>query len=144
MARDGPPHPVKADDWKLTTMNAMPPQPDVPPQGLPAQGLPAQPFPVQPFPVQPFPVQADMSTAGQFGSPPARQRLVSRVPVGQVVISLIKPVFWTAAAVIILVGGVLELTIDNVPGAAVCLVVGGYAAWMSYRSCRRWTRRFLG
>ena len=130
---------------KLTTMNAMPPQPDVPPQGLPVQDFTAQPFPGQPFPGQPFPVQGDMGTAaGQFGSPHTRQRLVSRLPVWQVVISLIKPVFWTAAAVIILVGGVLELTIDNIPGAVVCLVVGGYAAWMSYRSCRRWTRRFLG
>src|SRR5580700_9946434 len=80
---------------------------------------------------------------GQPDSPPARQRLVSRLPVWQIVISLIKPVLWTGAAVIILVGGVLELTIDNVPGAAVCLVVGGYSAWMAYRACRRWARRFL-
>src|ERR1700735_5560566 len=104
---------------ELTTMTAMPPEPEAP---------------VQPFPVQPFPVQGDMGTAtGHSGSPPARQRLVSRLPVWQVVISLIKPVLWTGAAVIILVGCVLELTIDNVPGAAVCLVVGAYSAWMAYR-----------
>jgi hypothetical protein len=82
-------------------------------------------------------------TTGQPDSPPARQRLVSRLPVWQIVISLIKPVLWTGAAVIILVGCVLELTIDNVPGAAVCLVVGAYSAWMAYRACRRWARRFL-
>ena len=82
-------------------------------------------------------------TTGQPDSLPARQRLVSRLPVWQIVISLIKPVLWTGAAVIILVGGVLELTIDNVPGAAVCLVVGAYSAWMAYRSWRRWARRFL-
>jgi hypothetical protein len=116
-------------------MTAMPPEPHVP----------AQDFPVQDFPVQPFPVQGDMGMAtGQPGSPSARQSLVRRLPVWQIVISLIKPVLWTGAAVIILVGGVLELTIDNVPGAVVCLIVGGYSAWMAYRSCRRWARRFLG
>lgn len=108
-------------------MTAMPPESDVPVPGPP----------VQDFPVQPFPVQGDI------GSPSARQPLVRRLPVWQIVISLIKPVLWTGAAVIILVGGVLELTIDNVPGAVVCLVVGGYSAWMAYRSCRRWARRFL-
>jgi hypothetical protein len=74
---------------------------------------------------------------------PVRQRLASRLPVWQIVISLIRPVLWTGAAVIILVGGVLELTIDNVPGAIVCLVVGGFSAWMAYRRCTRWARRFL-
>ena len=115
-------------------MTAMPPEP-----GVPAQGLP-----VQDFPVQPFPARGDMGAAtGQLGSPPARQRLVRRLPVWQIVISLIKPVLWTGAAVIILVGGVLELTIDNVPGAVVCLIVGGLSVWFAYRSCRRWARRFL-
>ena len=119
---------------KLTTMNATPPEPDVPAQGLP----------VQDFPVQPFPVQGDMGTAaGQPGSPSARQSLVRRLPVWQIVISLIKPVLWTAAAVIILVGGVLELTINNVPGAVVCVIVGGLSVWFAYRSCKRWARRFL-
>ncbi len=108
-------------------MNAMPPEPDGPVPG---------------FPVQPFPVQGSMG--GQPGPPPGRQRLVSRLPVWQIVVSLIKPALWTGAAAIILVGMVLELTIDNVGGAVVCLIVGGYAAWMSYRSCRRWGRRFLG
>ena len=74
---------------------------------------------------------------------PARQRLVSRLPAWQIAISLIKPVLWTGAAVIILVGAVLELTIDNIPGAVVCLIVGGFAAWMTYRCCRRWARHFL-
>src|ERR1700728_4509159 len=37
-------------------------------------------------------------TTGQPDSPPARQRLVSRLPVWQIVISLIKPVLWTGAA----------------------------------------------
>ncbi len=78
-----------------------------------------------------------------FGTPPARQRLVSRLPVWQIVVSLIKPALWTAAAVIILVGAVLELTIDNVPGAIVCLLVGGLSVWFAYRSCKRWVRRFL-
>ncbi len=115
-------------------MTAMPPEPHVPAPGLPAQD----------FPVQPFPIQGDIGMAtGQPGSPSARQSLVRRLPVWQIVISLIKPVLWTGAAVIILVGGVLELTIDNVPGAVVCLVVGGLSVWFGYRSCRRWARRFL-
>jgi hypothetical protein len=125
-------------------MTATPPEPHVPAQGLPGQGLPGQGFPVQPFPVQPFPVQPDLGpAAGQLGSAHARQRLVSRLPVWQIVISLIKPVLWTGAAVIILVGGILELTIDNVPGAVVCVIVGGLAVWFAYRSCTRWARRFL-
>lgn len=115
-------------------MNATPPEPDVPAPGLP----------IQEFPVQPFPVQGDMGTAaGPPGSPSARQSLVRRLPVWQIVVSLIKPVLWTAAAVIILIGGVLELTIDNVPGAVVCVIVGGLSVWFAYRSAKRWARRFL-
>ena len=121
-------------------MNATPPEPDVP----------APVLPVQDFPAQFFPVQGDMGTAarqpgsasaGQPGSASARQSLVRRLPVWQIVISLIKPVLWTAAAVIILVGGVLELTIDNVPGAVVCVIVGGLSVWFAYRSGKRWARR---
>ncbi len=54
---------------------------------------------------------------GQPGSRPPGSPWSRRLPVWQIVISLIKPVLWTGAAVIILVGGVLELTIDNVPEA---------------------------
>jgi hypothetical protein len=139
---DRPSH--EAYDWELTTMTAMPPEPDVPVQGFPGQDFPVQPFPVQPFPVQPFPVQGDMGMGpGQFGSPPVQQGAVRQRPRWINVVRLITGVMWGVIAVILAVGGVLELTVHNVGGAVVCFVVGAGSGWYDYRVWKGRARRLL-
>jgi hypothetical protein len=134
---DRPSH--EAYDWELTTMTAMPPEPDVP-----VQGFPGQDFPVQPFPVQPFPVQGDMGMGpGQFGSPPVQQGAVRQRPRWINVVRLITGVMWGVIAVILAVGGVLELTVHNVGGAVVCFVVGAGSGWYDYRVWKGRARRLL-
>jgi hypothetical protein len=130
---------MRAYDWELTIMTAMPPEPDVP-----VQGFPGQDFPVQPFPVQPFPVQGDMGMGpGQFGSPPVQQAAVRQRPRWINVVRLITGVMWGVIAVILAVGGVLELTVHNVGGAVVCFVVGAGSGWYDYRVWKGRARRLL-
>jgi hypothetical protein len=129
---------------ELTTMTAMPPEPDVPVQDFPAQPFPVQPFPVQPFPVQPFPVQGDVGMGpGQFGSPPVQQVMMRRRLRFIDVLRLGTGVLWGAVTVILMVGGVLELTVHIVGGAVVCFVIGAGAGWYDYRVWKRKARRLL-
>jgi hypothetical protein len=127
---------MRAYDWELTTMTAMP--------DVPVQGFPGQDFPVQPFPVQPFPVQGDTGMGpGQFGSPPVQQAAGTQRPRWINVVRLITGVMWGVIAVILAVGGVLELTVHNVGGAVVCFVVGAGSGWYDYRVWKGRARRLL-
>jgi hypothetical protein len=130
---------MTAYDWELTTMTAMPPEPDVP-----VQGFPVQDFPAQPFPAQPFPVQADMGVGpGQPGFPPGQQVMMRRRLRFINVLRLSTGVLWGAVTVILMVGGVLELTVHIVGGAVVCFVIGAGSGWYDYRVWRRKARRLL-
>src|ERR1700728_757418 len=101
-------------------MTAMPPEPDVPVQGFPVQG----------FPAQPFPVQADMGVGpGQSGFPPGQQVMMRRRLRFIDVLRLGTGVLWGAVTVILIVGGVLELTVHIVGGAVVCFVIGAGSGW---------------
>jgi hypothetical protein len=114
-------------------MTAMPPEPDVPVQGFPAQDFPAQPFPAQPVPAQPFPAQPF----------PAQQVTMRRRLRFINVLRLSTGVLWGAVAVILIAGGVLELTVHIVGGAVVCFVVGAGSGWYDYRVWKGKARRLL-
>jgi hypothetical protein len=115
-------------------MTAMPPEPDVPVQG----------FPVSDFPVQPFPVQGDMGMGpGQFGPSPVQQVMMRRRLRFINVLRLSTGVLWGAVAVILIAGGVLELTVHIVGGAVVCFVVGAGSGWYDYRVWKGKARRLL-
>jgi hypothetical protein len=85
-----------------------------------------------PAPIQGFPVQGDGSvTPQQLAS---RRMSRARIVCG---------VLWGLIAAVIGVGGVAELTIGNVGGAVVCLVVGVGSGWYDYRVWTFKARRLL-
>jgi hypothetical protein len=106
-------------------MDSMPPEPDLPVQGLPIQEDRA----VAPEQLSRRPGQQDMSNR------PAPRRM-SRA-------RLICGVIWGVIAAITGVGGVAELTIGNVGGAVVCFVIAAGSGWYDYRVWTFKARRLI-
>jgi hypothetical protein len=121
----------------VTIMTAMPPEPDLSPQGSRPALQGSHAAPTQPLAVPPpsaFPPPPDPSPQDLAGPPRPRRMGPLRIITG---------VMWAVIAVLCAAGAVGEWLIGLHAAAVLCLVIAVGSGWYDYRVWTFRARRFL-